>query len=123
MCSIPRAGAWAALYQPTPDAPLINLAQGVPGAPPPADFQKRLAESAANPASTSYGDLRGDAVLRAALAKDVNEVYGATGVRAVREEEITLTAGCNLVGWLGGSRGRGEGLTLLPTSSRRSMLR
>ncbi|KAL8291624.1 hypothetical protein RQP46_001882 [Phenoliferia psychrophenolica] len=93
---IPLAGAWAALYKPTPDKPLINLAQGVPGAPPPASFQERLGESAADSATTTYGDLRGDAVLREGLARDVNAVYGAKGARAVREEEVTLTAGCNL---------------------------
>ncbi|KAM0749954.1 PLP-dependent transferase [Meredithblackwellia eburnea MCA 4105] len=93
---IPKAGAWALLYKATPSSPLLNLAQGVPGAPPPEEFQKRLGEAAALSATTTYGDLRGDKALREGLARDVNSSYGITEGRAVKEEEITLTAGCNL---------------------------
>ncbi|KAK4700322.1 hypothetical protein P7C70_g5932, partial [Phenoliferia sp. Uapishka_3] len=89
---IPLAASWASLYTPTPSHPLINLAQGVPGAPPPPDFQKRLGEAAADASTTTYGDLRGDEALREGLARDVNAVY-ETDVQA---EEITITAGCNL---------------------------
>lgn len=93
VCSIPLAGAWAALYSPSSHGPLINLAQGVPGAPPPAAFQAKLAEAAADPATTGYGDLRGDEGLRLALAKDVERAYG---VQVDGQGEVVLTAGANL---------------------------
>lgn len=45
-----------------------------------------------------YGDLRGDDGLRRALARDINGVYGVReGGKDVGEDEIALTAGCNLV--------------------------
>ncbi|ORY54484.1 pyridoxal phosphate-dependent transferase [Leucosporidium creatinivorum] len=93
---IPLAGAWSALYTPTPSAPLINLAQGVPGAPPPAEFQRRLAEAAADPVTTGYGDLRGDAELREKLARDLEGAYAFEEDKVDEEKEVVLTAGCNL---------------------------
>ncbi|KAI5477786.1 aspartate aminotransferase [Pseudohyphozyma bogoriensis] len=90
---IPLAGQWGAQYVPTAEKPLINLAQGVPGNPPPKEFMDRLQAAAADPLTTGYGDLRGDASLRKELVRDVNTVYGAQ----VQEDECLLTAGCNLV--------------------------
>ncbi|CEQ39352.1 SPOSA6832_00879, partial [Sporobolomyces salmonicolor] len=95
--SIPLAAQWAAKYTPTHAWPLINLAQGVPGDPPPQEFMLKLAEAAADPQTTGYGDLRGDAGLRRELARDVNTVYGVKeGSEPVGEDDIVLTAGCNL---------------------------
>jgi len=71
----------------------LNLAQGVPGDPPPQEFLDRLAEAAKDPQTTGYGDLRGDRELRRELARDVREVYRGE----VKEEDVVLTAGCNLV--------------------------
>ncbi|GAA5857622.1 hypothetical protein JCM8547_004302 [Rhodosporidiobolus lusitaniae] len=100
---IPLAGLWASKYFPTADAPLLNLAQGVPGDLPPQELLNRLAEAARDPKTTGYGDLRGDVELRRELARDVNEAYGipegqADGgeSRLVTENDVVLTAGCNL---------------------------
>lgn len=90
---IPLAATWASVYSPSAADPLVNLAQGVPGAPPPAEFLQRLGDAAAQPASTTYGDLRGDEGLRRAFVADVNQVYGGD----VGVDEVVLTAGCNLV--------------------------
>ncbi|SGY67373.1 BQ5605_C004g02770 [Microbotryum silenes-dioicae] len=100
ICShrIPRASAWAKEYDASSSSslgPLINLAQGVPGAPPPAEFQRRLGEAAANPETTQYGDLCGDDHLRETFSHDVNQAYGVKegGVAA---GDIVVTAGANL---------------------------
>lgn len=54
-----------------------------------------------------YGDLRGDEGLRRALAGDINGVYGVReGGKKVGEEELALTAGCNLVSSRRGVRRR-----------------
>ncbi|WP_445679905.1 aminotransferase [Radicibacter daui] len=87
---IPAAGAWAKAYDGAL-GPLINLAQAVPGAPPPADFLEKLAAAAGTGAAAAYGPIQGDAVLREALAADINSFYGA----AVSAQNITITAGCN----------------------------
>ncbi|GAA6062286.1 hypothetical protein JCM10212_004374, partial [Sporobolomyces blumeae] len=94
---IPLASRWAADYTPTADLPLLNLAQGVPGASPPRQVLDRLAEAAADPDTTKYGDLRGDIGLRRELVRDLNAVYGVKeGADPVGDEEVALTAGCNL---------------------------
>ncbi|GAA5984290.1 hypothetical protein JCM11641_005905 [Rhodosporidiobolus odoratus] len=95
---IPLASLWAQSYSPTPSEPLLNLAQGVPGAPPPPQFLHKLAEAAGDPATTGYGDLRGDSGLRRELARDVVTVYGVKeGAQGVdSENEVAITAGCNL---------------------------
>jgi aspartate/methionine/tyrosine aminotransferase len=61
-------------------------------------MQRRIAEAAADPDTTSYGDLRGDLALREALASDVSGVYGVKcgGLGGVRPEEIVITSGANL---------------------------
>ncbi|BGP22076.1 aspartate aminotransferase [Rhodotorula toruloides] len=96
---IPLAGQWGARFEASPDKPLLNLAQGVPGSPPPLELQKKLADAAAEPATTSYGALQGEEGLRQALAKDVNGVYGTDNAgeeQKVTVDDIVITAGCNL---------------------------
>ncbi len=66
----------------------------MPGAPPPAELQARLAAAAADPSTTGYGPIVGDLVLRQALAKDLKRVYGT---EHVTEENVNVTAGCNMV--------------------------
>jgi aspartate/methionine/tyrosine aminotransferase len=87
---IPAAQAWAAGYDGRL-GPLINLAQAVPGTPPPDGLLARLAAEAGSARGATYGPIVGDPVLRAALAADVNAVYGGT----VTAAEIAITAGCN----------------------------
>lgn len=92
--SIPLAGAWGALYKGAEElGPLINLAQGVPGAPPPEPFMDKLKEASADTATTGYGDLRGDTGLRKALAEDIQHVYDE-GISA--DDEVVITSGANL---------------------------
>ncbi len=87
---IPAAGRWKAAYDGR-RGPLIDLAQAVPGAPPPDALLERMAAAARDPACAAYGPITGDLALRAALAADVSALYGA----AVGPEEVAITSGCN----------------------------
>ncbi|BGP37128.1 hypothetical protein JCM10450v2_001036 [Rhodotorula kratochvilovae] len=94
---IPLAAAWARSFTPTSDRPLLNLAQGVPGAPPPRDLLNKLADATRDPATTGYGALEGDDCLRDALAQDIAQVYGTKpGAQPVSRDDVVITAGCNL---------------------------
>jgi len=88
---IPAARAWAARYR-GQAGPAIDLTQAVPGYPPHPDLLARLAEAAGTRAGAGYGDIFGDAALRAALAEDLGLRYGA----AFSAEQVAITAGCNL---------------------------
>ena len=87
---IPAAQRWAAAYNGR-HGPLIDLAQAVPGHPPPAEMLERLGAAAASPQAASYGPILGDATLREALATDIAGLYGAT----VGSADLAITAGCN----------------------------
>nr|WP_210272608.1 aminotransferase [Chthonobacter rhizosphaerae] len=87
---IPAAQGWAAAYDGRL-GPLVNLAQAVPGDPPPQALLDRLAAAAATPAAATYGSIFGDLALREALGADVEAVYGGP----VAPGEIAITAGCN----------------------------
>ena len=87
---IPAAQGWAERYDGRL-GPLINLAQAVPGTPPPPDMLARLAAAAGDPATSAYGPIIGDLPLREALAGEVGRIYGGD----VRPDEIAITPGCN----------------------------
>ncbi len=87
---IPAAQAWKAAYDGRL-GPLIDLAQAVPGSPPPQALLERLAATAGTAEATTYGPIVGDPGLRAALAGDINAVYGA----AVMPSDLAITSGCN----------------------------
>ena len=87
---IPAAARWRAAYDGR-RGPLIDLAQAVPGAPPPDALLERVAAAARDPASAAYGPITGDPALRAALAADISALYGA----AVEPAEVAITSGCN----------------------------
>ncbi len=87
---IPEARGWLADYN-GEHGTAINLAQAVPGAPPPPEMLARLGAAAADPAMASYGPITGDPALVAAYAADVASVYGAEPSPA----EIAITSGCN----------------------------
>ncbi|GAA5860394.1 hypothetical protein JCM3774_000405 [Rhodotorula dairenensis] len=101
---IPKAAQWATRYRPqSPSDPadaLINLSQGVPGAPPPREMLDRLADATRDPATTGYGPLAGDASLRVAVADHVNSSYAVNPdtheERRIAAENVAITAGCNL---------------------------
>ncbi|GAC76570.1 kynurenine aminotransferase [Moesziomyces antarcticus T-34] len=107
---------WAQFYPSTssplagadvlPHFPLLNLAQGVPGHPPTQALLDRirfegLPENCSAPAGHThgYGPVFGDAKLRQAVARDINRVYRTPGKgdrHQVTEENVGITAGCNL---------------------------
>ena len=87
---IPAAQRWRASYDGRL-GPLIDLAQAVPGTPPPQSLLDRLGEAAARPEAAAYGPILGDVALKTALARDVSTVYDA----AIRPENVAITAGCN----------------------------
>ncbi len=91
---IPRAAEWAAAFTPTPEQPLLNLSQGVPGAPPPQAMLDQLADAVKDPGTTGYGALAGDLALREVVAEEATRIYAAPGRIAV--ENVAITAGCNL---------------------------
>lgn len=88
---IPEAKAWALRYDGRA-GPAIDLTQAVPGYPTHPDLAARLAEGAASPVQARYGTIDGDESLRAALAADMNRVYGAD----LHARDIAITAGANL---------------------------
>jgi aspartate/methionine/tyrosine aminotransferase len=73
------------------DMPLIDLAQAVPGYPPPAELTRRLAELVDDPETHRYTDIEGLPPLRMALARHMSDVY-RTDIAADR---VCITAGCN----------------------------
>ncbi len=87
---IPAAQAWKAAYDGRL-GPMIDLAQAVPGSPPPQALLDRLAATAGTAEATTYGPIVGDPGLRAALAGDINALYGA----AVSPADLAITSGCN----------------------------
>ncbi len=87
---IPEAKAWAARYDGSA-GPLIDFSQAVPGYPPHPEMLERLGRAAASREAASYGEITGDAALRAAYATHVSTLYGA-GIGA---ENVAITAGCN----------------------------
>lgn len=72
--------------------PLIDLSQAAPNQSPPDEMLARLADSAGSAAVATYGDVYGDADLRAAYATEMSSVYGGT----VAPHDVTITAGCNM---------------------------
>lgn len=91
---IPRAYEWASRYVPTPTRPLLDMAQGVPGIPPPESLRAALGKAGANQASFGYCPWSGEEELREALVREMKLVYGeGTYVKA---EDVALTAGCNM---------------------------
>ena len=91
---IPRAYEWASRYKATPDHPLLDMSQGVPGIPPPEVVQSALGDAAASPTSFGYCRWDGEPSLRSALVREMKTVYG--GDSDVHIDDVALTSGCNL---------------------------
>ncbi len=108
---IPAAARWKAAYDGR-RGPLIDLAQAVPGVPPPDALLERIAAAGRDPAAALYGPITGDPALRAALAADMAALYGA----AIGPEEVAITSGCNeaFAVTLMALAGRGDAV-ILPT--------
>lgn len=82
--------------------PLLNLAQGVPGHPPPKSFLERIhfeSQAASGENLHGYGPVFGEPKLRQAVARDINRVYrtqGSGSRNEVTQDNVAITAGCNL---------------------------
>ena len=88
---IPEAHGWIEGRSFPADKPLIDVAQAVPGYPPPKDLTDHLASFVGEAATARYTDVPGLPALRAALASDMSQFYGA-GIAAA---DVSITAGCN----------------------------
>jgi aspartate/methionine/tyrosine aminotransferase len=73
------------------DKPLIDVAQALPGYPPPKELTDHLASVIGEPGMARYTDIEGLPELREALAADTAAAYGA----AIDPGQVTITAGCN----------------------------
>ena len=87
---IAQADGWSGSYDGR-HGPLINCCQAVPNHAPPAEFSARLADAAGSAAAARYGDILGDAALRAAYAGHVSGIYETP----IDARQIAITAGCN----------------------------
>jgi aspartate/methionine/tyrosine aminotransferase len=88
---IPEAQGWIEGRDFPPEKPLIDVAQAVPGYPPPKELTDHLAAVVGEAASARYTDVPGLPELRTALAGDMGAFYGA----ALAAEDVSITAGCN----------------------------
>jgi len=87
---IPAAARWAEAYDGRL-GPLINMAQAVPGTPPPLELLKRFGTHARSASSATYGPIVGNLDLREAFARDVNQLYEGD----IGPPDIAITTGCN----------------------------
>lgn len=89
--AIAETRAWIAGRSFPSDKPLIDVAQAVPGYPPPKPLTDHLARLIADPGSHRYTEIEGLPALRSALAEHMNGFYGAS----IGSENVAITAGCN----------------------------
>jgi aspartate/methionine/tyrosine aminotransferase len=87
---IPEARGWARAYDGN-RGPLIDLSQAAPGTAPPPELLARLAAAAGSGEAARYGDIQGDAALRAALAAQAMRLYGGR----ISVDDVAISAGCN----------------------------
>ncbi|MEA2781701.1 MAG: hypothetical protein QOK29_3245, partial [Rhodospirillaceae bacterium] len=88
---IAEAHSWIEGRRFPADKPLIDVAQAVPGYPPPKELTDHLATIVGEAATARYTDIMGMPALRQALAADMAEFYGA----AIEPGDVGITAGCN----------------------------
>jgi aspartate/methionine/tyrosine aminotransferase len=88
---IAEAQGWIKGREFPTDKPLIDVAQAVPGYPPPAELTDHLARIVGEPASARYTDIEGLPSLRKALAADMSAFYGAS----IDAADTLIAAGCN----------------------------
>ena len=88
---IAEAHRWIEGRRFPPEKPLIDVAQAVPGYPPPRELTDHLATIVGEAATARYTDIPGLPALRQALAEDMAAFYGAP----IGAEDVAITAGCN----------------------------
>src|SRR5260221_3092029 len=89
--AIAEARGWTRGRVFPPDKMLIDVAQAVPGYPPPATLTDHLAGIVGRPETARYTEIEGVPALRQALAQHMSGFYGAQ----IATEEAAITAGCN----------------------------
>lgn len=89
--AIAETRAWIAGRRFPEDRPLIDVAQAVPGYPPPKALTDHLARLVADEGSHRYTEIEGLPGLRQALARHMSGFYGA----AIATDAVAITAGCN----------------------------
>ncbi|MEO0730613.1 MAG: aminotransferase class I/II-fold pyridoxal phosphate-dependent enzyme, partial [Pseudomonadota bacterium] len=88
----PIAQAWTWVSdRPTNAAPVIDACQAVPTEPPPAFHSEAVASAIVDGSAMNYTPIAGLDPLRAALAADLSERYGAS----IAATDAIITAGCN----------------------------
>ena len=88
---IPEAHGWIAGRSFPYSKPLIDVAQAVPGYPPPKSLTDHLASVIGEAATARYTDVPGLPALRQDLAADMGAFYGAR----IDAGDVSITAGCN----------------------------
>jgi aspartate/methionine/tyrosine aminotransferase len=88
---IAEAQGWTRGRAFPPEKKLIDVAQAVPGYPPPQALTDHLARIIGRPEMARYTEIEGVPALRQALAAHMSGFYGAR----VAAEEVAITAGCN----------------------------
>jgi aspartate/methionine/tyrosine aminotransferase len=88
---IAEAHGWIAVRRFPDEKPLIDVAQAVPGYPPPDELTRHLAELSVKPTTSRYTEIEGIPPLREALAAHMSTFYGS----AIAAEQVAITAGCN----------------------------
>ncbi|MDW3204416.1 MAG: aminotransferase [Alphaproteobacteria bacterium] len=88
---IPEAMAWLKEARPTPDRPLLNLAQAVPSYPPDQTLMQAMSRAALDPETAFYTPILGISPLRERLAETISRDYAAT----VQGDDVAITAGGN----------------------------
>lgn len=89
--AIAETRAWIAGRRFPEDRPLIDVAQAVPGYPPPKPLTDHLARLVTDGGSHRYTEIEGLPALRQALARHMSGFYGA----AIAPDAAAITAGCN----------------------------
>ncbi|KAI0806144.1 PLP-dependent transferase [Irpex lacteus] len=91
---IPQAYEWSEAYKETPERPLLDMSQGVPGIPPPPSLLDALAAASSDPSSCGYVPNAGEPSLRDAVVGEMRAAYGPDA--DVTRDDVSITAGCNL---------------------------
>lgn len=88
---VAEAQGWVSGREFSPEQPLIDLAQALPGYPAEASLRAHLKELLDSLDLGAYTDIAGLPELRAEFASDLQRVYQAE----VQASEVFITAGCN----------------------------
>ena len=89
---VTAAKRWIEQATITPERPLLDLSQAVPGYPPAPALRDRLAELVQRPETSAYAPVVGLAHVRSAVAEHFGRAYDTSGIEAA---DVMITTGCN----------------------------